>query len=452
MTALVLPVLIAIVGTILTAGLHLAPVRAADLIAAVGLSYLLGASATGAATCALLAAGVGLIPAFISACCACATGGLVLRRFTGGDLALARPVADGGTRELAVATGAAAAVIAVVGLAVAIGHPFRAWDAWSIWGRKALALANSGELDPQFYANRALAFMHPSYPIGVPVIEALEVRLGGLTDGIGAITPLWLMVPAYVGAAAFVASRVTGMRSWAPVLIALLVVPGCYREALNGYADVPVAVMVGSATLFAAAWISTNHAGLLIAAAIMLAGAVNAKNEGLLGAVVVLGAVAIARPRGTGSPVWILLAAASGFVALAYLPWRLWCLHHGVPGELPLARGLDPTYVIGRRHRAWVGGTALEAQVISSSSWRGIVPAGLVIAAAGCFVSELRRVALFHVGVLAAFFAGLVWVYCISPEDLRFLVGGSANRIVATLVFVSTSAVVMLGGAARRSR
>jgi hypothetical protein len=348
---------------------------------------------------------------------------------------------------VAIAALAVIAALATLGVVGALGHPVLVWDGWSIYLRKALSLFDAGRLDGAFFEDPRLAFMQADYPLLLPLMEAIEMKFGAAGDGTGLLVIPWLLFVAYAWTVVFVAVRVIRSAWPLAVGVALIVAPGGYQQALSGYADVPMAALLGAGVLFVGCWARTGHRGFLAAGAVLLAGAGSTKNEGLLGALVVLlGAFAVARPPLRRRDALLALVA----VAVALLPWRLWLGRHGIRGDVAFGNGLSPSYLAHHTGRAWLAVRRLGHDAFGPD-WPLIMPAALVTAAVAVLSRQGRRLALFHLGVGAGFFVALVWVYWISQNEIGWYLT-SAPRTVTGLVLIGSSAIVQLAGGRPETR
>jgi len=421
-------------GVALMLGLGLCRPAAGDILLALGPAFLLGTAATVVVTIPLLVIGVALVPSFLAGVALAALIGFALARGHGWEAAEPRRPLP----RLAITVLALLVAFGALGLLVALVHPYTVWDSWSIYGRKAIALANAGRLDVGFFSNPNYSFMHPDYPLLLPVLEAIEMKFGASRDGVGVVALPWLLFVAYAWTVVFVGVRVLHSR-WAPVVVmALVLVPGGYTQALNGYADVPMAVFLGAGVLVAACWLRGGADGLLAAAALLLAAAASTKNEGLLAAGIVL---ALLIALGPGRRRQAALAAL--FVAVSVAIWRAWVVRHGIHGDVPFSRGLHPGYLADHGSRGRSAVTTLGSDAFSSQ-WTLILPAGIVAVCAGLSARTTRTVALFHALVGVGYFAALVWIYWISGNSLEWYLSSSGGRTVTPLAFVAISAVAHL--------
>jgi hypothetical protein len=333
---------------------------------------------------------------------------------------------------------------AVVGLVSAWKLPLNEWDAWSIWARKAQMLTGHDSLVTGFFASPSYSWTHLDYPLQFPVWEALHFRAIGHFETQALLRHVWLLLIAFVWAVAYLLREQVRPLVWAPLLLLVAAAPGVWQQLLTGYADVPMALFACLGAISLALWVSREDGQMLALAAIMLAAAANTKNEGLMTAVVLLFlAWLIALSQGFRLRP-ILFAAAT--VLAAILPWRLWIAAHHVEVEIPIAKGLDPAYLLDRTDRVWPAVRGIVHQLADQQRWLHLLPlAALVIVA--CLLSGVgRRVAGFYLAALVLLTAGFVWTYWIAPYPIDWYLDLSVNRVVTVLMFISLAALVHLSG------
>src|SRR5205085_9160530 len=95
--------------------------------------------------------------------------------------------------------------------------PVWEWDFWAIWGLKARVFFDHGGIDWRFLESRWNAFVHPDYPLLVPLNFDFVALIGG------AWSDRWLGVlfVAYAVALLLIA-RALASREVAPLVAALL--------------------------------------------------------------------------------------------------------------------------------------------------------------------------------------------------------------------------------------
>jgi hypothetical protein len=445
--------LILVAGLGVVNGLGLVGGSLRGVVAGFGLAYMSGAAAVMLVLAALVALGVPFgLPIFVATCVAVGAAGLGLgaaRRRSG-----APPASEQGTspsrwgrvdRAILAALVALLAVYLLTGLVRAGAGVLTQWDSWSIWTRKALLLFSYDEVPAVFFTADAYALHHPDYPIGLPILEAVQFRAMGR---VGAHLPhvqIWLLVLAFVWALVGLATRLGRPVIWAPIVLVVAVAPAVHEQALSAYADVPMGVFLGIGALLLGMWLSERSPAHLALAALMLAGAAAVKSEGLLWACAILAAAALVLvAQREWKPVRSLALAGAGF-ALAALPWRIWVGTQDAESDVPIRQGLEPGFLVDRLDRLQPAVKGILSQV-ADLDWVFLVPVAFVLVIA-CLVGRRdRTLAAFYLvsgGLIAAL---LLWFFLIRPlYGGTFAVSSSAHRYVTGLMFVSLAAAVHLG-------
>jgi hypothetical protein len=445
-------VLLALAGLGILLGIGLVPRRPATMLAALGLAYLTGTAVVSVALIALLTIGVPFtLWTFFVVVFACAgIGAWAWRRRppdpTSPDRRWWRlpwrswPADVWIVGAFVLLFGAFAAV----GMASASKMPLGAWDAWSIWARKAQMLSGHDSLVGEFWTSSSYSWVHLDYPLLHPVWEALHFRAAGSFETQALLRHVWLLLPAFVWAVAFLLREQVRPLVWAPLLLLVAAAPGVWRQLLTGYADVPLAIFACLGAIALALWLVHQKGGQLALAAIMLAAAVNTKNEGLLVAVALL-LVAYAIALAQGLRLRPLLLAVAAVVA-AILPWRIWTAVQGIEGDMPVGKGLTPGFLLDRTDRVWPAIDALGHQLGDPDRWLYLLPLATLVIAASLISGVGRRVAGFYLASMLLICAGLVWSYWISPNPIDWHLDTSVNRVASLPVFVCVAAVVHLSG------
>jgi hypothetical protein len=199
-------------------------------------------------------------------------------------------------------------------------------------------------------------------------------------------------------------------------------------------------------------WLEFGARQDLCVAVLLLGGAAGIKNEGLLGAVaallVALVVVLHGRQRARLSQ---LLVAALGFAAIAVVPWRLWLNAHGLKGDLPLGKGLDPGFLADRFDRVWPSMGALHDQLINHESVAIFAAIGIALAIVRLRGPDRSPVAAFYLGTGVLYYFALVWAYWISPLPLRFHLNTSVSRVYIGLAFIALAGILQMGNLTPRA-
>jgi hypothetical protein len=426
-----------------------------DLFAAVGLAFLAGVSFVGTSSIILLTIGVPLgLPTFVALSLATALVGLLARREWVGMLRLRRP-ATGELRSVLRRT-TARSVIATVTLvafvlyAVVVSYFARVrglteWDSWSIWARKGEMIFYTGTLSKDFFASSAYAFMHADYPLLIPVFESIHFRAMGTVNTQAIHWQFWLLLVGFIWALLYLGLRRGTFFEWLPILIAVSIVPAVYSQLLTAYADVPMALFLALGLVFLGEWLAARDGRMLALAILMLVGSANTKNEGLMAAVIALvvaGVVTVAGRR--RSELRPLALGVLGFAA-GILPWRIWLAVEGIHGDVPVLKGLNPSFLADQIDRLRPSVKAMYLQLIDQASWAYVIPLGAALILASLFVAGRRSLAAFYLATGLLVFAAIVWVYWITPTSpLDFYLATSAYRVVGVLAAVAFAALLEL--------
>jgi|GEM_PF-818406 len=447
-------------GLTLLGGLGQVRRSALELAAALGLAFLCGAAAVGQLTILALVAGIPFTALTVTgvaiAISSCAIA-VMWRRGVG--LAAPRQRRPGGPRGLAGYRGILLAhpiltafvlvfgIYAVIGAVRADVMPMSLWDGWAIWARKAILVTDFSHLPAAFFNTAPYGASHPDYPLLLPLLEATWFRFADHVDTQAVHIELWLLLVAFVWAAAFVLAR-HGARAitWAPLLLLVSIAGGTWTQLLSGSADVPLAIFAGLGVLLAGYWTTGGRGGDLALAALLLAAGANTKNEGLPIALLVLLAAGVVSAR---SPTSLRrLALAAGSVVIATVPWHLWTAIHHVPADpdVPLARAFDLPYLFARADRIWLGVKGLHNQLANQNGWLYVLPIGAATAIASLVWGVARRAAGFYLLTGVLMFLMYLWAYWLSPEPIRYYVITTDYRVIDVIVFVGLAAALHLPG------
>jgi hypothetical protein len=434
--------------------------RAANVVALLGLAYVAGLSAVLIFGTWLLVLGISTsaeVMAIVGAVIGAAGFAVGVRRRhpeaepspTAREL-VARLKADRWERWLVIVTAVAIVVILVLGFLAASKLLLYEWDAWSIWARKARMLLEHGSIPVDLFTDPAYAFMHPDYPLLLPLMESTWFRFAGFADTSGLHIQFWLFLVAFVWAAAWIVGRRARSAIWLPLLALLVLTPGVWNQLLVLYADIPMALFLGLGLLLLGSWLDSSSRTDLALAALLLAAAANTKNEGLVAAAAALAAaLAVVVVSSSGAARGRIRAAvpvvvAGVGVAVTVLPWRLWLAAQDIAGDMPIGQGLDPSYLSSRTERVRPALNALVTAMTDQGVWSGFLPLAIGVVLAGLLTAGYRRLAAFYgiAGVLI--FASLIWAYWISPHDLTWHLNTSVTRVIDGLLVASGIAVLHL--------
>jgi hypothetical protein len=438
-SAVLAPVLLATAGTALCWGFGAIPARPLGTLAGLGLAYLVGVAAVTLVETALLVAGLALLPAFGIAVMGCVAIGVALwaRR-------PATPQFDppAGRRLAWLLPAVLFGTAAVLGGVYAVKQPVIAWDGWSIYGRKAIWLATAGGLDQRLFTDPQYAFIHQDYPLMFSLLEAVPAKLHPASGGAGLLNG-WLFLVAYPWAVGYVALGRLRNPVWAIPVVLLTLTPACFEQGLTGYADLPNAVLLGTGVLMLALWLRDPNRGTLAIACLLLAGAANTKNEGLLFAVLALALAFVIVLASRSRQLVVELALGSLAAVLLIAPWRIWVAAHHIRGEFSFRSGLKPAYLVDRSDRARQA-TGKLVDALLAPGWRWLVVGSAIIAILSLALRSKRAIALYHLGLGVAAFGALVWIDTIDHTDLTWRLATTADRVITVVPFIATSAIIHL--------
>lgn len=438
-------------GVLLAIGLK--PRGGLAAVAAAGLAYLVGAAVAPLLLTVLLVLGIPFsLVTFVAVVAVCVLVGVwraaptiaapAFGRIPAGLRSWRRWTADSWAIVVFVLLFAG---FAIVGLLSALEMPMLEGDGWTIWARKAQFLTEHDSLWRPFFENPVYAFSHLDYPIQLPVWEALHSRaLGGFEEQT-LLGPLWILFVAFIWAAAYLLQVFARVRAivWAPILLLLATAPAIWQQA-SGAADLPMAMFVFLAVVSFAVWLVEGDNRVLALGAIMLAAAANTKNEGTAVAIAVLLIagliVLLRRPRRP------FLVAGAGVVVAGILPWRAWLSAHGIEGDIPISKAVDPSYLLDRLDRVWPSVKAINAQFAEQGRWVYLIPLAALMIVAAVASRQGRRLAAFYFGCFLVVWLGFIWTYWISPYELSWHLETSVPRVVTVLVLIAAAAVVHIAG------
>jgi hypothetical protein len=331
-------------------------------------------------------------------------------------------------------------------------QPLEAWDAWAIWARKGTLLLDYSHLPTAFFTSPVYAFMHQDYPLLLPLYEASWFRVIGSADTQSLHAWFWVLFVAFLWATAYVSSRVVRPAIWAPLVGLLAVTPEVWTQLMTMYADVPMGLYLMIGVLLLGLWITGQRRRDLVLSMVLLAAAASTKNEGVTAVVstfavalivtLVAPAPGLARRRAL-VPLLAAIAAFAGMVA----PWRLWLAVHHIKGDMPVARGFEPSFLLEHTGRIQPTVNALFSEVTAQSNWYYLLPMGLALVVAGLATPGLRRIAVFYGLATLGAFIMVLWGYVINPNGLGWLIATSASRTVVGPMLIAVAGTFHLAGA-----
>lgn len=416
--------------------------------ASAGLALLLGAAAVGVALAVLAVLGLTVtLAAFFATAAVLAAAGAAAGLRRRGPPPTAAPEPPG-----LVAPFAAGAVAAIVVLLTVAAFRTSAWldDAWTFWLPKGLLLTGRG-LDPRPFSGSGgvLPFISPDYPLWWSLVGGVDTHAVGHVDLRALAAQDALFVAAFVAAAAQLLRRWVRPRILWPCLLVLTAAPEVASQALDGGADVPLAIYVSLAALAGLLWILEGERYWLVPAFLASAAAANLKSEGLplLVLCLLVPALLVPQSRARAAPLAAVLVGA----LLTLVPWLAWRAGHGVSSAVTSASLVDPAHLARHVGRLSTSVHAVAGDLASPRRWLVVVPLFLAVSVWAAVVD--RRPAwlapALGIGLGLAFFA---WIYWGGSIDLHYWTTTSAYRVVDTLALLAATATPLLAERARRVR
>lgn len=342
------------------------------------------------------------------------------------------------------------AAVGLVGLLTLSGQPIdreAGFDTWNLWMRKANLMFFGAHLPLTIFKSHAEGYIQAYYPLGYPLLLAAHMRAMGVYETSTVHVIVWMLLLSFVWAGAFLASQVTRPLVWAALL------PGTvflvYQQASSGYADIPVAIFLCLGVLATGIWLERRRRADLWVACLLLAGAAQIKNEGYIGAIVILFVAGCYLLR------WWRLAAirdlvfgGGGVVLLAILPWRIWLKANHIQGDHSLGETFNPVYLVDHFSRVWPALKALEAQMSNQASTSWFIVIALALALLRFRGRSHHPLSSFYLAVGLLYFLSLLAAYWTSPFNeagLPFYIETSVFRIVpGGLGFICIGAILHL--------
>lgn len=350
-----------------------------------------------------------------------------------------------------------------------LSMPLSGWDAWFIWFVKARAFFLDRGVEASFLTNPVYVQDHPEYPLLVPLaVSWVYTAIGAVNEQAGkVIYPVQfaaLLTIIYYGAWKASGSKSAGLLFAALLSLTPLVlvhaagfpvqVDGAYAvKDATGYADITVAAYFLGAGLFIFLYAIDSNPAFGLLASLMLAMGAWAKNEGLTFALI--GLILIALCAFTGKRKDIRTVALSIAVLLLFiLPWSVFKSAHGLGSEYVENMGPGVFFSNLPRLSEIIPYTArymfLKPGVVSLVWWAYMAATLL------CIRTILSsRTYLLHALILGQLCA-YIFVYIITPVDLKWHLGTSLDRLVLHLIplgmLVSAVNLSLLAGLGSRER
>jgi hypothetical protein len=312
-------------------------------------------------------------------------------------------------------------------------------DAWSFWLPKAKTIFSFGGLDTG--AGGFTSFPHADYPPLVPGAEATAFRFAGAADPLVLPVQHWVIAVGFLLALGGLLAGRSRPAILAPALAVLAMIPSFEHLVGSSLGDEPLLELVTLAGVCAVLWLRTGARSPAILAGFFLASSALTKNEGLMLALAILVALAVAGAWRR----WPALVAFVAATGLALAPWRIWLLAndvHVTDRDYAFSDLVHPSYLGDRLGRLATVLADLPGYLVDPGRWLVSVPVALLLAAA--LVVLARPVAVFVVSFVVLAFLGYAAIFWIGRPEIHFYLDSAAGRITAPLAVLSAALLPVL--------
>jgi hypothetical protein len=370
----------------------------------------------------------------------CAAGALRVARRAGQPAAAPAQLGRSLFENLVVAASLLAlGVVTLFAVALFRIKPLAEYDGWAMWGMKSRAIAALGAADPALFASQAYARLHLEYPLLLPSLHALPLQLldgfdsnavvlSCLAIGLAGLAAIWGLLRDRVRPSLLL-----------PFLAALAAAPAFFGQLATGYADVPLAAFVAAGAVASARWLLDDARMWLALTTLFVAAATLTKNEGLLFGIATYVALLV---TANGRRRAVLVSGA--VVALAYAPWRAYVAIHdlGAP-DYDLSSSFNLPWVVRRLDRAPEAAEGLLRRTTEQYQFGFLLVLGALAVVVALLVGPRRLGALGGTfGLLS--FAGLTWIYVLTPNAVSDYLSSNGDRITVSLVVGLTALAPLL--------
>jgi hypothetical protein len=311
-------------------------------------------------------------------------------------------------------------------------RPVPSWDAWFLWSLKAKGLASAGSFHSPVFLSSVYGWSSQDYPTLLPSWQALAYIVSG---DLSISWPLqlqqaWLWT---AGAVALV-TLTDSFRPGASLLsLAWVASPQVVWQSMQGYADVPMALMVvlGAAVV----WRDRYDPRGQVLAGVLFAGAALTKSEGTpLVGIVLLCLLFTKKPRA-------VLALGPIIVVAARLPWFVFAEMHGLTNHI-LTLPLIADLISGRIPiRPVEIVSTMAAEAFSPLLWGLLVPGCIVAVVLARRLDVRLAVAALLQFVLFAVVYAATWPSQGTP--LEDFMASNVDRVLITPLGVLALAVAI---------
>ena len=316
------------------------------------------------------------------------------------------------------------------------------WDGWVVWATKAKILYGIPGDAPAVLEQSH--YPPPSYPIGLPALEATTMRAVGHFDNVLLdVQLLALVVSALLGLWVLLRT-VAGPLLISLALLAPMASPQVTYQLTTNYADVPLAFLMALGVVAGATWLADEQRSRsqLVCFAVFLGAAAWLKNEGLVFAAAAVVALVVATLVSRIGRRDALLAGA-GVLVLA-LPWRAYALANHLPTQdYDLRNLVDLAFLRDHADRVLPTAEELLQEMNARGAW-GASLAVVVLGIAAALLTSRRIVGVYAATWLGLSFIGLVATYWIATHSLENDLENSSYRTIMTLLITGLCLVPVL--------
>jgi hypothetical protein len=299
-------------------------------------------------------------------------------------------------------------------LLLSLFRPVAHWDAWFQWSIKAKALADAGGFYAPVFLNPVYEYARPEYP---PLLASWQAVAYLISGDLTVSWPLqfqqaWLWTVGGIGLLLLTLSH----GRWAFAMpAAWLLSPQVVWQSIQGYADVPMALLILTGTLVV--WKAPDRLPNHVVGGVLLAGGALMKNEGLPLVAVILACLLLGRslhPR---------LLVAPAVVLCLFLPWLVFTRLNQLATDIIVERR-SIIAELGTRIPLIAG--RMTSAMLSPMLWGMLTPGALAT------MASRRRVDVRLAAAAVLTLLPFVGIYLVTPYDLPFHLTVSVHRVLIT--------------------